>query len=135
MKKIILLLLATILCFGVFVSCNDERSSFSEQSSEASQSEIMVREIISNKTVQLSKQDAELIEKMFNEGAWAFDITKTIPDYVVCFSGLEIKYSSVGIFNDLGSEQSGDERHLQLSEEETAQINAIIEKYFGETLD
>ena len=63
MKRIFSILLAFILLIGLFVSCNDERSSFSEQSSEASQSEIMVREIISNKTVQLSKQDAELIEK------------------------------------------------------------------------
>ncbi len=128
MKKLLALLLAMLLCLGVLVACNND--ALDESSCESTQKEMLVKEINSNRTLQLSEQDAKAIEKILNEGDWINDITKTIPDYIFYFSDSEIKYAS-GIFNDWGSNENGDERCLWLSEEETELVNSILKKYFN----
>ena len=132
MKKLLALLLALVLCLGALVACDTPEESSSSSSEESSNQEPSIKKIDTNITVQLLEQEVAVIEKIFNEGEWTNDVTKTAPDYILSFSGLEIKYSLVGIFNDWGNDQEGDERCLYLSNEEIAQINVIIESHFGE---
>ena len=75
--------------------------------------------------LKISNEQAEAIKSIWNNAAWENDVTKTEYDYVFRYGEKEIRYSyEKGIFNDITSN-----KHLVLSNEIKAQVNAIIYKF------
>jgi hypothetical protein len=125
MKKLLALLLIIILCFGVFVSCNDEAPS--ESSSSEEEVPVSVKNRRTGEKVVLTGSEAELVEEILNP--------ETFPenDYCDCIKYYEFRFGNYRVQYDEGrAEDMAVVRSKELSEEEMAQIDAIIDKYFGQ---
>ena len=128
MKKILLIILSLILCFGTLVSCNNEASG--ESSSSEEEVPVSVKDRRTGEKFVLTESEAELVERVLNP--------ETFPEneYCDCIKYYEFRFGNYRVQYDEGrAEDMAIVRAKELSEEEAAQINAIIEKYFGETLD
>ena len=128
MKKLLALLLALVFCLGVFASCNDEVPR--ESSSSEEEVPVSVKNRRTGEKVVLTESEAELVERVLNP--------ETFPEngYCDCIKYYEFRFGNYRVQYDEGrAEDMAVVRSKELSEEETTQINAIIEKYFGETLD
>jgi hypothetical protein len=128
MKKLLALLLIIIFCFGVFVSCNDEVPS--ESSSSEEEVPVSVKNRRTGEKVVLTGSEAELVEEILNPETFLEN------DYCDCIKYYEFRFGNYRVRYDEGrAEDMAVVRSKELSEEEMAQIDAIIEKYFGETLE
>ena len=128
MKKIILLMLSLILCLGAFVSCNNEAPSESSSSEETVPVSIRYRK--TNEKIVLTGSEAELVEKILNPEEFPES------EYCDCIKYYEFRFGNYRVLYENGrAEDMAVVRAKELSDEETAQINAIIEKYFGEVLE
>ena len=75
--------------------------------------------------VKLSVEDAVLIGNLVESGNWMEGTDDCLNDSIIFMDGEEMKYSSdCGTFND-----TVNEKRLHLTEEQQAEVNAILEKY------
>lgn len=75
--------------------------------------------------VTISREDASVFRVFFESGEWDDGIGPCANDYELIFYGNTVRYhSDCGTFNDVVHN-----RYLSLSEEDKAEVNAILEKY------
>ena len=128
MRKILSIMLLLCLCLGAFVSCNNEAPSESSSSEETVP--VSVRNRKTNEKIVLTGSEAELVEKILNPEEFPES------EYCDCIKYYEFRFGNYRVLYERGrAEDMAVVRAKELSDDETAQINAIIEKYFGETLE
>ena len=121
MKKFIALFLSLIISLVLF-GCNSSESS-GENIDPNISSDVEI--IVSDKTVKLSKQDAEEITEILENGKWIDDLTNCASDCRLVISGNTITYhSECGTFND-----SQNQRSLATDKDVKKLINSILEQY------
>ena len=77
--------------------------------------------------VKLSAEDAAVIAGLVESGSWMKATGDCLDDCIIFMGGEEIQYhSNCGTFNDTVNEKS-----LHLTEEQQAEVNAILEKYIS----
>ena len=82
-------------------------------------------------TVSLSAEDAAVIDDLLASGNWMEGTGDCLDDCIIFMDSEEILYdSNCGTFNDTGNEKS-----LHLTEEQQAEVNAILEKYIALGMD
>ena len=126
MKRIFSLLLSVILCFGIFVSCNDEVPS---ESSSSEKEKVIIKHFYNKQEIELDEQESTLVRGFLETGyepGRLWDCPKT---YTICFDGRSIEYEfEEGLLED------GDNRQGKtISEDQREQLNAILKKHFGDS--
>ena len=73
----------------------------------------------------VSEEQADAIIAIWESGEWRDDVTDSIYQFVFFYEGAKINYCyDIGIFNDVTNI-----RHLFLSEEKKAEVNAIVDRF------
>lgn len=125
MKRIFSLLLSVILCFGIFVSCNDEVPSESSSNKEELVP-VFFRYAMLNYEFELTEDEARgIIEIMDEKDFHVEDLCNCYVPYSFNVGEKRIRYHE-NILEDLSNW-----RVKKLSIEEKEFIDAIIYKYIG----
>lgn len=78
-----------------------------------------------NPDLQMSKEQAEFIIKVWNDSTWEYDVSKTAYDFVFRCGDWEVRYCyDEGIFNDWTNM-----KHIVLSPDQKAQVNKVIDNF------
>ena len=98
------------------------------ETSETTQPDISVASVWDREgAVKLSAEDAAVVADLVGSGSWMEGTGDCSNDCIIFMDGEEIKYhSDCGTFNDTVNEKS-----LHLTEEQQAEVNAILEKYIS----
>ncbi len=78
-------------------------------------------------SVTISREDASALRAFFESGGWNEGTSDCLDNYELIFDGNIVRYhSDCGTFNDFVNN-----RHIELSEENKAEVNVILEKYIS----
>ena len=78
-------------------------------------------------SVTISREDASALRAFFESGGWDEGTSDCLDNYELIFDGNIVRYhSDCGTFNDFVNN-----RHIELSEENKAEVNVILEKYIS----
>ena len=121
MKKIIMLLLSVVLVL-CFVGCSGKNDVKYESSFITAR---FVSGSETGKEVVFSDEDVSEVLEVLNDSKWSEGVTKTVYNYILELEGNTLYYSfKQGLIND-----KENFRHLKLSDEEKAYINACLSAY------
>lgn len=99
-----------------------------EAAQQETDADMQVSDILNGSSpVTISREDALIFRAFLESGEWDDGIGRCANDYELIFYGNTVRYhSDCGTFNDFVHN-----RYLSLSEEDKAEVNAILEKYIS----
>ena len=106
----------------------EQMPSEEDAAQQETDADMQVSDILNGSSpVTVSREDALIFRVFLESGEWDDGIGRCANDYELIFDGNTVRYhSDCGTFNDFVHN-----RYLSLSEEDKAEVNAILEKYIS----